>query len=470
MCQSKADGGARCQGTPFGRSLYALYKERKNSTEASTQAITERIESLKDAERLYGTCVRPHDIAISDGLNSLLDSVRAHGNPLIVGGAVRDSLLGAENKDIDVEVHGVSIDDLVTGIRAEGFYVDEVGKQFGVLKVSKPGVISDIDMSVPRRENKVGAGHRGFAVEMDKEMTVSEAAERRDFTFNAISYDPLRKVIVDPHNGVDDLERKVLRHVGPAFAEDPLRVLRAFQLAGRFDLEADHETAKLCKSLRDSYKDLSVERVTDEWEKFYLKATHPLKGVKLLQDTGWSDTLPGLSEALLDARTHVALSRLPEQSKEERIVLGAASIARFMNHAYRREFVKTTVLGSKPQKLALTLANLNPAEIRSAYKAKSVARDLGPRQFTFALYERYAQMVEDEQGIKACRIANEAGVTNGAEPPLVMGRDIIQMTDRKPGPWISDLMESAYDEQIRSRFAHKEDAMAFVKRELKLLQ
>lgn len=467
MCQSKAEGGARCTGTPFGRAVYALYRDRKAATsEQQSNTLTERIDALRRAKDLYGTCVSPYHMELPEGLEPVLDSARKAGNPLIVGGAVRDSLMGAENKDIDIEVHGVSIDNLARTMRSEGFTVDEVGKQFGVLKISKRGGIRDIDMSVPRRENNVGAGHRGFEVQMDEQMTVEEAGARRDFTFNAISYDAAAGVLVDPYGGVDDFQNKTLRHVSPAFAEDPLRVLRAFQFAGRFNLDIHPDTANLCASLRGQYDSLSTERVTDEWGKFYSKSALPSKGVEVLRASGWDDTIPGLRESLNKERTLQALDRLPSQPAEERIVLGAATVSSNMEPEHQRGFIKTTVLGSKPQRLAMALSQMDPESITDSYQAKVTARTLSSRGFTFALYERYAQMNDNQKALSACAIARNAGVIDGPEEPLVMGRDIIAMTSKKPGPWVSQMLEQAHDKQLRGEFTDRQSALDFVQQHL----
>src|SRR5882672_11851056 len=149
----------------------------------------------------------------------------ASGQPRLVGGCVRDWLLGLEPKDFDVEVYHLDYETLGRVLAPFG-PTDFVGRSFGVLKVRLEGM--EYDFSLPRRESKTGAGHRGFAVAPDPTLTESEAAARRDFTVNAIAYDPVEDRILDFHHGTDDLKKKILRHTGPAFIEDPLRVLRAF--------------------------------------------------------------------------------------------------------------------------------------------------------------------------------------------------------------------------------------------------
>ena len=91
-----------------------------------------------------------------------------------------------------------------------------VGRSFGVLKVRLDG--TEYDFCLPRRESKTGAGHRGFAVAPDPQLTEAEAAARRDFTINAIAYDPFAERLIDPHGGEGDLKHKLLRHTSAAFS------------------------------------------------------------------------------------------------------------------------------------------------------------------------------------------------------------------------------------------------------------
>ncbi len=214
------------------------------------------------------------------------------GQPRLVGGCVRDWLLGLEPKDFDIEVYGLDYEAMGRALSPFG-PTDLVGRSFGVLKVRLEG--AEYDFSLPRRESKTGAGHRGFAVAPDPGLTEAEAAARRDFTLNAIAYDPFEHRVVDPHGGVADLKKKILRHTGPAFVEDPLRVLRAFQLAARFELKLAPETAALCRSIGASYGELPVERVWSEWDKWATKAVKPSLGILALQQCDWLKHFPEIA-------------------------------------------------------------------------------------------------------------------------------------------------------------------------------
>jgi tRNA nucleotidyltransferase (CCA-adding enzyme) len=211
-------------------------------------------------------------------IRRLAESVAAAGGrAMLVGGCVRDELLGIEPKDWDLEVFGVEPEKLRSIIAACGA-VNTVGESFTVYKVGR-----DLDVSLPRRERKTGRGHRGFIVEGDKDMTFAEAAKRRDFTVNAIMKDALTGEFVDCFDGRGDLARRVLRMVSAeTFEEDSLRVLRAAQFAARFEFEIDPATADLCRSI--ALDDLARERVWGELEKLVLKANRPSIGLRQMYE------------------------------------------------------------------------------------------------------------------------------------------------------------------------------------------
>src|SRR5437773_539440 len=191
----------------------------------------------------------------------------------LVGGCVRDWLRGKPQKDFDLEVFGVSYEKLASALSAWG-RTDLVGRSFGVVKLTLASG-ETFDFSIPRRDSKVAAGHKGFEIESDPAITPREAAARRDFTINALMFDPRRQELLDFFGGRTDLEWRVLRHTSPAFVEDPLRVLRGMQFAARFNLKAAPETIDLCRSIQATYHELAVERVRDEWFKWAEKSVVP---------------------------------------------------------------------------------------------------------------------------------------------------------------------------------------------------
>jgi len=233
---------------------------------------------------------------LPEHLLTVLQAIRHVGRPRVVGGCVRDWLLGLEPKDFDVEVPGVDFETLHRVLAPFGA-TDVVGRSFGVIKLRLGA--AEYDFSLPRRESKTGAGHRGFLVEPEPNLSDSEAAARRDFTVNAIAYDPFSGTLIDPHGGERDLRAHVLRHTSAAFTEDPLRVLRAFQLAARFDFTLAPETVTLCRSIKNSYAELPVERIWGEWAKWAGKSQKPSRGLDVLRETEWLGHFPEVA-ALVD--------------------------------------------------------------------------------------------------------------------------------------------------------------------------
>ena len=217
---------------------------------------------------------------------------QAGGRALMVGGSVRDLLLGATDvKDVDLEVFGIQPDALQALI-GEKYPFDACGLSFGVLKIQH----LDIDVSLPRRESKRGEGHRGFLIDSDPFLSVKEAASRRDCTVNAMYYDPLAEAFEDPYGGVADLQDRILRHVSPKFAEDPLRVLRGMQFIARFDLRPAPETIEICRAM--TIEGLPPERLFEEWAKLLTKGVQIGRGLEFLRETGWVRYFPELERLI----------------------------------------------------------------------------------------------------------------------------------------------------------------------------
>ena len=229
-----------------------------------------------------GSGLDPRTIEIAEAVRD------AGGRVLVVGGFVRDRLLGARTKDIDIEVFGLDMETFEALLATFGT-VHAVGRAFGVFRAA--GI--DADFSLPRRDSKRGRGHRGFDVAPDPSLEFAEAARRRDLTVNSMGLDPLTGEVLDPHGGRRDLERGVLRATDPAhFPEDPLRGLRVAQLAARLEMPPDDELVALCRSL--DLDELSGERVFDEFRKLLLRAAKPSIGFAVLEDTGLLRFFPEL--------------------------------------------------------------------------------------------------------------------------------------------------------------------------------
>lgn len=233
---------------------------------------------------------------LSPATRAILAAITAAGGrPYLAGGSVRDALLrsGSRPEDVDVEVFGLGLDPLVSALRAVGA-VDAVGRSFAVLKVRRDG--EDFDVSLPRTELTTGPGHTGLTVVADPHTTLQQAAARRDFTVNALMYDPVGEEILDFFGGLADLRAGVLRHTSPAFVDDPLRVLRGAQFAARFAFGIAPETAALGRGLAPAYGELPAERVWGEWRKIGEKGVHVSAALAVLTECGWLDHFPQLAE------------------------------------------------------------------------------------------------------------------------------------------------------------------------------
>jgi tRNA nucleotidyltransferase (CCA-adding enzyme) len=429
----------------------------------------------------------------------------AGGRAMIVGGFVRDGLLGIDASDCDIEVYGVAPERLLT-LLEECFRIDQTGRAFGVLKLH--GL--QVDVSIPRRESKAGLGHKGFLINSDPDMEPAEAACRRDFTINSISYDPLVDELVDPFDGEKDLREGILRHTSTRFSEDPLRVLRGMQFLARFDLKPAEETVALCRRIEP--EGLSPERIFDEWCKLMLLGKHPSKGLKFLRDTGWVSHFPEL-EALIgceqDQKWHPegdvwehTLQCLDAFAAErtgdswEDLVVGFAVLCHDLGKPATTEFIRGhirslghTEAGAEPtlaflhrmtlqkalpeEVVPLVVAHLRPHELYKTEVGDSAIRRLAHKVKRIDRLVRVARA--DHQGRKPMpfdgfpagewltKRAGELDVRDKMPVPLVMGRHLIQL-GLEPGPDFKPLLTACLEAQIDGEFALLEEGIEFARR------
>ena len=435
---------------------------------------------------------------------------------LIVGGFVRDQILGIESKDIDCEVYGVpDVDTLIEWLSLYGD-VNAVGASFGVLKLTIDDV--DFDISLPRRENKQGQGHKGFIVEPDPTMTPREAAQRRDFTMNAMALDPVSGELFDFFGGRQDLEHGILRHTSEAFSEDPLRVLRGFQFCGRFSMTATDETLDLCFDLVDEVDFLALERVWTEWEKWAIKSERPFHGLRFLRMSDWLGLYPELFnlqgvEQCPDhhpegnAWVHTlcvveAMHLLCERERitdEDRVVLMFAALLHDVGKVGTTEFnegkghitsyghdqaggpLAASFLGSigAPKAIIERVVPLVMNHMRHinyhtggkpcAKHARRLARDLHP-----ATVQEWAFLVEaDHSGrpplpgglpdaaAELLRIADEVAVRDAAPKSPLMGRHLIEMR-MTPGVEFGVILKAADEAFVEGEFQTVDEGKAWV--------
>ena len=419
----------------------------------------------------------------------------AGGRALCVGGYVRDRLLGRPSKDLDIEVFGIPQDKLLPLLRSLG-RVEPVGQAFPVYKLGA------IDVALPRRESKTGRGHKSFTVEGDPSMTFEQAARRRDFTINAIGWDPLTDEYLDPFEGRQDLQLRVLKLVDPVtFPDDSLRVLRAIQLAARFELTIDPDTARICASI--PLDDLPAERIWGEFEKLLLQAERPSIGFAYARELGVIHQLLPEMEPLYDCPQD------PEWHPEGNVWVHTLMVidkARQLNGDLDRPRLVTVMLGAvchdlgKPPTTALidgrvkspnheamgvapATAILNRLNVNTldnfdvrAQVLGLVTEHLRPSAFhkakdtvTDGAFRRLAQKVDLELLVRFARAdchgragtsdcsamdwfierARSLGVEHKPPAPILLGRHLIEL-GVEPGPRMGEILRAVYELQLDS--------------------
>lgn len=456
MCQLKKDGG-RCQGYRTSENIRSL-KKKGDATGAA---------NLTTARDKYGSIVSHMDILMPKSIANLITSLEEIGDPLLVGGTVRDVLApgSAAPKDFDIEVHGADMDSIAASLRKNGYRVDEVGKAFGVLKVFAGG--EDVDISVPRRDSLQGEGHRGFTVEIDKDMSVTEAAERRDFTINAMMYSPGLNACIDPHDGREDLKNGVLRHVSDAFGEDPLRPLRGFQFAGRYGLTMHPDTVRISQELLSRSGELPKERIRTEWSKFYGKCQDSKSALKVLRDTGWDKVVGGFGSV-----SDESVQRSFDVTKDAGITGGrktvviASVISSQMDDKSAETFLRSTIDdGDRVIGQARVLRNSMIPDVQDRPSLRQWARSLGKRGLTVQDWE----MKERSLGNNPSEVVEKTkklGIYDTHPEDFIMGRHVISaFPDRKPGPWVSKAVADAQARQDKGDFAALDDAVEWLSKQ-----
>jgi tRNA nucleotidyltransferase (CCA-adding enzyme) len=446
----------------------------------------------------------PFEMVMPSELERILQETPELNRAFLVGGCVRDALLGLPpGKDFDVEVFGADYESLLKALSRWG-RTDLVGRSFGVVKLAARSGHT-YDFTVPRKDSKVAPGHKGFAVEFDPEITPQEAAARRDFTINSILYDPRARQVIDFFGGVADLNNRVLRHTSAAFAEDPLRVLRGMQFAGRFDFRAAADTIALSRQIKSGYPELAVERVREEWFKWAQLSTAPSAGLRFLAATEWIDHFPEIKAMAGtpqepewhpegDVFTHTchccdamaSLEGWQQADAESRIVYMLAILAHdFGKPAMTRSEIKDGRMrivspGHEEAGAALAEKFLDRMRVPTAIRERVIplARNhlFHLEEITDRAIRRLARRLEPENIHGLCLVmtadsmgrpprpavepenvkrllarAHELEIKQQAPRPVFLGRHLIEI-GLQPGEQFGSILDKAFDAQLEGAF------------------
>lgn len=428
------------------------------------------------------------------------------GEAYVVGGAARDLHLARNGqgpltiKDVDIEVFGLSSVQAETYLKTAGFLFEKVGKSFGVYKLR--GV--PIDISLPRREVKTGEEHTDFLIEIDPHMDLYSAAQRRDFTINAIYWDPLNDKWYDPHGGRKDMADRVLRPTSSKFGEDPLRVLRGMQFIARFGLTATPECIAACQQL--GQENLSRERLWGEWKKLILHGKYFTAAFDFLRDVGWMEKYYPELFALIgsqqnpiwhpEGNCHIhnclvleAFGRGTFKDEEEKLVLGLASICHDLGKPHTAVFGPTpknpephwTNKGHEnylpPTDSFLARLTNEPKlieEVRELVKAHMKPSSFYKNKADASAFRRLALTVDLQKLEKLARFdqggrgptkppeeeelawfrtqAEQAKVFVSKPVPLVLGRHLLSNFNLKPGVRLGEVLKALMEKQLAGEF------------------
>ncbi len=427
---------------------------------------------------------------------------------VVVGGSVRDHLLKIEPKDFDIEVYGIDSLKSLENVLKEFGKTNLVGKSFGVVKLTTKD--EEFDFSLPRTEKKIDKGHRGFEVVCDGELDYKSAFRRRDFTVNAIGYDIKEKKFIDVYGGIEDLKNRVLRVVDEnTFIEDPLRVYRAVQFAGRFEFEVEPKTKELLKLMvgRGDLEELPKERVFEEIKKLLLKAKKPSLGFLLIKEIGilkyfpelqalvgvkqepiyhpegdvWTHTLMALDRCKKDLKlllavlchdmgkavtTKVIDAKITSRGHEEagveiserflrrltddkKLIEGVLPLVRW--HFAPSAFFKQSAKNKAVRRLS---TKVNIEELVEVAKADFLGRDT-PEAKT-GVYEAGEWLLQKAKDLK---------VKNSPPKPFVQGRDLIEL-GLKPSARFKKILDEVYQKQLDGEFDSREKTLSYIKKNL----
>ena len=403
-------------------------------------------------------------------LNIIFNKLNSyHIKPILVGGYVRDFFLGIDSKDIDIELYNVDSLERVEKILKEFGKVNSVGKSFGVCKLLFCGL--DLDFSLPRSDSKTAQGHKGFVVAVDANMDFKSAAKRRDFTMNTIGYDVLTQEILNPYNGIRDLNNRCLQAVDlETFGDDPLRVLRAVTFTSRFNLKIEKNLFILCRKLIEagSLQELPKERIFEEIKKVLLLVHKPSKAFILLQKlsaftffteftTLNTDEFSTLMTSLDNAKVYAV-----QTERENRLTLLLAVLCHKFSHAERISFVKKLTQEKNFTQNIIRVTNISfDLQNITNYTVYKLATEVNIKFYLLYLYALYPQKKSAVSELE--QRAKNLGVLEKKLDAFLEGKDIIK-AGIQPSKLFSSILYEAYNLQMKEEIKTKQEALNWLYR------
>ncbi|MEQ1845344.1 MAG: HD domain-containing protein [Nitrospira sp.] len=448
---------------------------------------------------------RIEDPTLAGALRKIEQLVRrAGGRTWLVGGSVRDLVLGQQPRDLDLEVTGLPPGQ-VHALLTEHFSVQFVGKTFAVFKLQ--GL--PIDVSIPSRMRTDDTSLPGLLRQADPNMPIDEALARRDFTINAMAWDPDTMELRDPFNGRDDLDARILRHASNRFAEDPLRVLRGMQLTARFELTVAPETVALCQTL--SQEDHPSERLWEEWKKLLLQGRKPSVGLQFLRHSGWLRFYPELAALegcpqdpiwhpegdvwihTLHCLDWFAMERTGDEPDDLAVGLGVLCHDFGKPATTKEEYGHVTSRGHESEGagpaqrflerltnqhslieevVPLVCCHLRPRALHDANASDSAVRRLArhvkriDRLVRVARADHAGRPPKQFDGFPAgewlLAKARQLEVDRQTPSPIIMGRHLLEL-GIQPGPDMGRLLDDCYEAQLDGEFGTLEDGLIYAK-------
>lgn len=446
---------------------------------------------------------RIEDPALAGPLRRIEQVIRhAGGRTWLVGGCVRDLALGRHPRDLDLEIHGIPPGQ-VHRLLSEHFSVQFVGKAFGVFKL---GTLP-IDIALPMNRPLDDVSIPRLLQQADPDMDIDEALARRDFTINAMAWDPDTLELRDPFDGRADLSHCRLRHVSDRFGEDPLRVLRGMQLAARYDLTAAPETLALCRTLTQDH--LPSERLWDEWRKLLLQGATPSTGLQWLRDCEWLRFYPELAalrgcpqdpewhpEGDVWVHTLHCLDRFASERTghgEDDLIVGLGVLCHDFGKpaTTKEEFGRITSRGHEAEGetptrhflarltnqtgladdvVALVRGHLRPRQLYDTRASDSAVRRLAKqvgridRLVRVARADHLGRPPKPDDGFPAglwlLEKARALAIERHAPAPIVMGRHLLEL-GIQPGPNMGKLLDACYEAQLDGVFSTLNEGLAY---------